>query len=213
MMPPQVRAPFIPRMARPILPQDRGAIEKMIDYIVGEGPNNRWKKSSWFHYESYLLWNAFSFTKVRFVSCRICRYALICKKCSSHNGMALQEEFEFLAFQCCYCFHFNPARRQRPTAPILPGISAANSTTSLHEISRSKFPPQAETSEKTPASESVRTCQSSSPNDTTSEENSPQSIKAQLNSRSLTSQGPSDGHTSVRLKLWAKLIYTSLMNK
>lgn len=71
----------------------------------------------------------------------LCRYALICKKCSSHNGMALREEFEFLAFQCCYCFHFNPARKQRPSPPPpppAPSLSAANSTTSLNEISRCK---------------------------------------------------------------------------
>ncbi|OQR70710.1 protein lunapark-B-like, partial [Tropilaelaps mercedesae] len=99
-----IRSPYVPRTARPILPQERGAVEKMIDYIVGEGPNNR--------------------------------YALICKKCSSHNGMALREEFEFLAFQCCYCFHFNPARKQRPLAPPPLSLSAANSTTSLNDISR-----------------------------------------------------------------------------
>lgn len=39
---PSIRTPYIPRMARPILSQDRGAVEKMIDYIVGEGPNNRY---------------------------------------------------------------------------------------------------------------------------------------------------------------------------
>ena len=37
------------------------------------------------------------------------RYALICKKCHSHNGMALLDEFEFLTFRCAYCFHVNPA--------------------------------------------------------------------------------------------------------
>ncbi|CAH3196076.1 unnamed protein product, partial [Porites evermanni] len=47
------------------------------------------------------------------------RYALICKQCCSHNGMALKDEFEFTAFRCCYCHHLNPARKQRPTAPKL----------------------------------------------------------------------------------------------
>lgn len=42
------------------------------------------------------------------------RYALICKGCESHNGMALKEEFEYLAYQCAFCGHFNPARKQRP---------------------------------------------------------------------------------------------------
>ncbi|KAL3314661.1 hypothetical protein Ciccas_006724 [Cichlidogyrus casuarinus] len=47
------------------------------------------------------------------------RFALICSKCSSHNGMALAEEFEFLAFKCCYCNEFNSARRKRSVAPSL----------------------------------------------------------------------------------------------
>nr|CAD7453000.1 unnamed protein product [Timema tahoe] len=47
------------------------------------------------------------------------RYALICKQCESHNGMALKEEFEYFSFRCCYCYFWNPARKQRPTAPAL----------------------------------------------------------------------------------------------
>jgi hypothetical protein len=35
--------------------------------------------------------------------------------------MSLREEFEYLAFRCCFCFAFNPARRQRPSAPALVG--------------------------------------------------------------------------------------------
>lgn len=34
-------------------------------------------------------------------------------------GMALREEFEYVAFRCCYCFTFNPARKLRPQAPKL----------------------------------------------------------------------------------------------
>ncbi|KAM7537421.1 hypothetical protein Aperf_G00000063729 [Anoplocephala perfoliata] len=53
------------------------------------------------------------------------RYALICQHCAGHNGMALAEEFEYLAFRCCYCGFHNPARRIRryphstnfPTSP------------------------------------------------------------------------------------------------
>ena len=33
------------------------------------------------------------------------RYALICKHCLSHNGMALQEEYEFLSeFKTCLSY-------------------------------------------------------------------------------------------------------------
>ncbi|KAF6016980.1 hypothetical protein EB796_024723 [Bugula neritina] len=32
------------------------------------------------------------------------RYALICRYCKSHNGMAVPEEFDYLGFRCCYCY-------------------------------------------------------------------------------------------------------------
>jgi len=51
------------------------------------------------------------------------RYALICKQCQSHNGMALREEFEYIAYRCAYCHYWNPARKQRPTAPRLEASS------------------------------------------------------------------------------------------
>jgi len=34
--------------------------------------------------------------------------------------MALREEFEYVAYRCCYCYYWNPARKQRPVAPRLP---------------------------------------------------------------------------------------------
>ncbi|XP_004553558.2 endoplasmic reticulum junction formation protein lunapark-B isoform X2 [Maylandia zebra] len=77
-----------PPLARPILPKDRGALDRVIEYLVGDGPQNR--------------------------------YALICQQCFSHNGMALKEEFEYLAFRCAYCYFMNPARKTRPQAPRLP---------------------------------------------------------------------------------------------
>ncbi|XP_034154576.2 endoplasmic reticulum junction formation protein lunapark-B isoform X1 [Pangasianodon hypophthalmus] len=77
-----------PPMARPILPRERSAVDRVIEYLVGDGPQNR--------------------------------YALICQQCFSHNGMALKEEFEYLAFRCAYCYFMNPARKTRPQAPRLP---------------------------------------------------------------------------------------------
>lgn len=73
--------------ARPILDRDRTFIDRLVEYLVGDGPNNR--------------------------------YALICKACNSHNGMALKEEFPFIAFRCCYCGSLNPARKLRPQPPRL----------------------------------------------------------------------------------------------
>ncbi|XP_055018542.1 endoplasmic reticulum junction formation protein lunapark-B-like isoform X3 [Boleophthalmus pectinirostris] len=80
-----------PPLARPILPQERGTLDRVVEYLVGDGPQNR--------------------------------YALICKQCFSHNGMALKEEFEFLAYRCAYCYFMNPARKTRPQAPRLPEFS------------------------------------------------------------------------------------------
>ncbi|XP_058258870.1 endoplasmic reticulum junction formation protein lunapark-B isoform X1 [Hemibagrus wyckioides] len=80
-----------PPMARPVLPRERSAVDRVIEYLVGDGPQNR--------------------------------YALICQQCFSHNGMALKEEFEYLAFRCAYCYFMNPARKTRPQAPQLPEFS------------------------------------------------------------------------------------------
>ncbi|XP_055641337.1 endoplasmic reticulum junction formation protein lunapark-B [Toxorhynchites rutilus septentrionalis] len=66
----------------------KGVLEKMVDYLVGDGPNSR--------------------------------FAMICKECLMHNGMALQEEYEFAAFRCAFCGAFNPAKKLRPMAPKLP---------------------------------------------------------------------------------------------
>lgn len=87
-MPRRIASPGpMPRPAQPILPRERTAMDKLVEYLVGDGPNNR--------------------------------YALICSQCHSHNGMALKEEFEYIAFRCCYCYQLNPAKKHRPTAPKL----------------------------------------------------------------------------------------------
>lgn len=80
-----------PPLARPVLPRERGAMDRVIEYLVGDGPQNR--------------------------------YALICQQCLSHNGMALKEEFEYVAFRCAYCYFLNPARKMRPQAPRLPEVT------------------------------------------------------------------------------------------
>ncbi|XP_011607847.1 endoplasmic reticulum junction formation protein lunapark-A [Takifugu rubripes] len=77
-----------PPLARPVLPRERGVLDRLIEYLVGDGPQNR--------------------------------LALVCQQCLSHNGMALKEEFEYVAFRCAYCYFLNPARKTRPQAPRLP---------------------------------------------------------------------------------------------
>lgn len=75
-------------LPRPILPLNKTPLDKLMDYMIGDGTSHR--------------------------------YALICQHCANHNGMALKEEFEYMAFRCAYCRFFNPARKQRPNAPRLP---------------------------------------------------------------------------------------------
>jgi hypothetical protein len=82
-----------PPLPRPVLPRERGYLDKFVEFLVGDGPANR--------------------------------FALICRQCQSHNGMALREEFEYVAYRCCYCYYWNPARKQRPVAPRLPDASTA----------------------------------------------------------------------------------------
>ncbi|XP_055837286.1 endoplasmic reticulum junction formation protein lunapark-B isoform X2 [Episyrphus balteatus] len=72
----------------PIINQkSQGLLEKMVDYLIGDGPQNR--------------------------------YALICKECFAHNGMARQEDFDYATFRCAFCNELNPSRKSRPVAPKL----------------------------------------------------------------------------------------------
>jgi len=97
-----------PPLPRPVLPRERGYMDRVVEYLVGDGPANR--------------------------------YALICKQCQSHNGMALKEEFEYIAYRCCYCYYWNPARKQRPVAPKLQQlpVHSLSSTDSSSEEEDSK---------------------------------------------------------------------------
>ncbi|CAH0761652.1 unnamed protein product [Diatraea saccharalis] len=81
---PRLRSDQLPR---PLLDRNRSALDKVVDYILKDGPSNR--------------------------------MALICSGCSSHNGMAMIEEFDYVSYSCAYCGKFNPARKQRPHAPLL----------------------------------------------------------------------------------------------
>lgn len=87
-MMPQQTMPYR-RTPYPIINHNqKGVLEKMVDYLVGDGANSR--------------------------------FAMICKECLMHNGMALQEEYEYAAFRCAFCGAFNPSKKQRPQAPRLP---------------------------------------------------------------------------------------------
>lgn len=75
------------QLPRPLLDRNRSALDKVVDYLLKDGPSNR--------------------------------MALICGDCYSHNGMAMAEEYEYVSYSCAYCGRYNPARKQRPHAPLL----------------------------------------------------------------------------------------------
>jgi len=104
----QPATPLARRTPFPIIDQrDKGVVEKMVDYLIGDGPANR--------------------------------FAMICKQCFGHNGMALQEEYEYTSFKCAFCGTLNQAKKQRPVAPRLEGtperrlINEVDSSTSEEE--------------------------------------------------------------------------------
>ncbi|XP_012285627.1 endoplasmic reticulum junction formation protein lunapark-A isoform X2 [Orussus abietinus] len=86
------QSPIGTPLPRPIFPQQRTYLDRLVEYLVGDGPSNR--------------------------------YALICRQCGSHNGMALKEEFEYFGYRCSYCNFWNPARKQKPSAPKLESDSS-----------------------------------------------------------------------------------------
>ncbi|KAI4489342.1 hypothetical protein M0802_011211 [Mischocyttarus mexicanus] len=98
-------------LARPVLPHHRSIFDRLIDYLVGDGPSNR--------------------------------YALICRQCEHHNGMALKEEFEYLGFRCCYCNFWNPPKKQKPGIQKVEDLSniSPTSATPMVELSNKTIEP------------------------------------------------------------------------
>ncbi|XP_018015292.1 endoplasmic reticulum junction formation protein lunapark-A isoform X2 [Hyalella azteca] len=104
-------APGVP-MPRPVAPRERGVMDRVIDYLMKEGPTNS--------------------------------YALVCTQCESHNGMALKDDFPYMAYRCAYCHYWNPARKQRPPPPRLeplqqpppppPVVSSSESSSTDEEV-------------------------------------------------------------------------------
>eukprot|EP00164_Ancoracysta_twista_P009443 GFYU01013972.1.p1 GENE.GFYU01013972.1~~GFYU01013972.1.p1 ORF type:complete len:388 (+),score=95.13 GFYU01013972.1:157-1320(+) len=55
------------------------------------------------------------------------RYALICGRCSSHNGLAMEEDFYTIQYRCPHCNYHNPPRRPLP----MPSGSGSQPATAL----------------------------------------------------------------------------------
>lgn len=68
-------------IARPIPPRDRTKMDRVLEYLLGDGPQHK--------------------------------YALICQKCASHNGMALKEEFEYIGKFYMYMKMFSYLYKER----------------------------------------------------------------------------------------------------
>ncbi|GAA6024166.1 hypothetical protein JCM8202_003520 [Rhodotorula sphaerocarpa] len=72
------------------------------------------------------------------------KYALICAKCFSHNGLCPKEEFDFVQYRCPRCGFFNPRRRDPPAAAagaLGPSPSLPSLDTTRHRRVHSEFAP------------------------------------------------------------------------
>ena len=81
------------------------------------------------------------------------RYALICQKCHSHNGMALRDEFEYISFRCAYCFHLHLAKKKRPslaTASLDQTKVSTEKTEVASEATATATPPQDDATDDAP---------------------------------------------------------------
>ncbi|XP_034160684.1 endoplasmic reticulum junction formation protein lunapark-A isoform X3 [Pangasianodon hypophthalmus] len=88
-----------PPLARPVLPRDRGALDKLIEYLVGDGPQNRYALIC----QQCLSHNGMALKEeFEYVECVMAAVS---------------------AFRCAYCYFLNPARKTRPQAPHLSEFS------------------------------------------------------------------------------------------
>ncbi|VVC30540.1 Hypothetical protein CINCED_3A007007 [Cinara cedri] len=63
------------------------------------------------------------------------RFALICRACGSHNGMAQKEDFDYLTYRCAYCFQWNPSLKPRPQSAIsYNNTIAQNGSVTIEEV-------------------------------------------------------------------------------
>ncbi|XP_033732993.1 endoplasmic reticulum junction formation protein lunapark-B-like [Pecten maximus] len=156
-----------PPLPRPILPRERSTTDRLLEYLVGDGPQNR--------------------------------FALICRYCHSHNGMALKEEFEYLSFRCCYCYQMNLAKKQKPYAPKLDTVTATPGVRPLPSGSGVSKPgeEESEDDEEESSEESSETMEVNGDDiATTSQHNKEEgATKGQIEARS---QAEAKGQTEVR---------------
>nr|CAX74740.1 Protein lunapark [Schistosoma japonicum] len=84
--------------------------------------------------------------------------------------MALQEEFEYLAFRCCYCNHFNPSRRTQLRTSKLSTTEGRNTNDLINSQSTSCLLPKQSAKDTTDVKNSVSNISGYDSDDDTDEE-------------------------------------------
>lgn len=117
-----IAGPPGPPMPRPVLPRERTYFERVVEYVVGDGPANRFALicSSCDSHNGMALKEEFEYLRKFFLpqtrqlfSVQFYKFGLL----------VMVASFPLTAFRCCYCYYFNPARKQRPQAPRLSPVS------------------------------------------------------------------------------------------
>ncbi|KAG8681649.1 hypothetical protein FRC09_017334, partial [Ceratobasidium sp. 395] len=91
-VPPQSQ--FAPAAARPMQPPRRGWMDKFADKLLGDDDST--------------------------VGIAQSRYALICEKCFSHNGLVKESEWEDTQYRCPKCGHFNLSAKAKKAGVTVP---------------------------------------------------------------------------------------------
>lgn len=127
----------------PIINQSqKGLFEKMIDYLINDGPSSRYgmicKKC--YGHNGKQCNDCFSSNILMGHS--ECNFPFFFCYCHLRLGMVSQEEYEYSAFICAFCKVLNPAKKIRPIAPrlALPEKSSTGETGNKPQPSRLQLP-------------------------------------------------------------------------
>lgn len=103
----------------------KGVVEKMVDFLIGEGLNSRYGmvcKQCCSHNGIFKtnIYFSFPYSSHFLISPdSILYFLLLIIKFQLKLGMASQEDYEYASFRCAFCQHLNQARKLRPIAPRL----------------------------------------------------------------------------------------------
>ncbi|CAE6428565.1 unnamed protein product [Rhizoctonia solani] len=128
----RVKPPFDPRSPhmlqvpgatppRPVLPPQRGWLDKVADKVLGEDESP--------------------------VGIAQSRYALICERCFSHNGLVKESEWETTQYICPKCGHMNLSPKTRKSGSMISPRSPIPFTPTTDTASHASHSPVPESSE------------------------------------------------------------------